>query len=191
MHENELSLSILEWIKLLSATILISNKSFLKEVFKILAKKLENAYDDITIYSTLYYLAFSNPQEGAILTIRGIEYTLEKIPLTSSWISAPYYAYGLKAGNKQSIIIFQGTAYPTDNGFISGLLADTSPYGAIGTQLYSREQKRLQRWIDLEYQKTGTPAMCIGQSLGGAMSLHCHINQYNKSTCPYKTRKNY
>ena len=63
-HENELSLSIIEWIKLLSATILISNQSLLQEVFTILAKKLENAHDDITIYSTLSYLAFSNPKEG-------------------------------------------------------------------------------------------------------------------------------
>lgn len=182
-ESNELSLSLSEWAQLLSATLLFSNKSFLQEFYNVLVQKLEEANDDATIYNTLSYLAFSNPQAGAKLKIRGIEYTLEKIPLTSGWISAPYYAYGLKdnsAAPNQSILIFQGTTYPTDNGFLAGLLGDTVPYGAIGTSLYYRGQERIQQWIDNEYIKTGQRVMCTGQSLGGAMSLHCMINQSEK-----------
>lgn len=180
---NDLSLSLSEWGQLLSATMLFSNESFLQEFHNVLVQKLEEAEDEPTIYSTLSYLAFSNPQAGAKLKIRGIEYTLEKIPLTAGWISAPYYAYGLKdnsAAHNQSILIFQGTTYPTDNGFLAGLLGDTVPYGAIGTSLYYRGKERIQQWIDNEYTQTGKRVMCTGQSLGGAMSLHCKINQSEK-----------
>ena len=182
-ESNELSLNLSEWMQLLSATLLFSNESFLQEFYNILADKLAQADDEATIYSALSYLAFSNPQAGAQLKIRGIAYTLEKIPLTSAWISAPYYAYGLKAEDDQtkpSILIFQGTTYPTDNGFLAGLLADTVPYGAIGTSLYYRGQECIQQWINNEYTQTGQRVMCTGQSLGGAMSLHCMINQSDK-----------
>ena len=191
-REEELSLGFSEWIQLLSATILISSRALLDEFFRLLACKIEQSFADATLsdvkkemilYNALSYIAFTDPKEGATLTIRGVRYSIEKIQLTSGWVSAPYYAYGLKAvndPNAQSIIIFPGTTFPTDSGFLAGLLADTRPHGVVGSQLYSRGQENLRRWISSECERTGTQVMCTGQSLGGAMSLLCHVNQPDK-----------
>ena len=47
----------------------------------------------------------------------------------------------------------------------------------LGAQLYARGQVVLQKWITTQYNETRQPLRCIGQSLGGAMALHCHIHQ--------------
>jgi hypothetical protein len=188
-REDKLSLGLSEWIQLLSATLIKSNLQFSKDFFDALSQKialsfadpeLSDTKKDIIIYNALSYIAFTSPQDGQRLTIKGIQYAIQKIALTSGWLSAPYYAYGLKAvtdKEAQSFLIFQGTTTPADHGFLAGLLADTMPGGAVGAQLYARGQKKIQDWINREYQRTGKRVLCTGQSLGGAMSLHAHVHQ--------------
>ena len=128
-------------------------------------------------------MSYTNLQDTQRLEINGIQYFIEKIKLTSGWFSAPYYAYGLRThayDDHVSYLIFPGTTTPSDNGFLAGLLADTYPWGAIGTQLYKRGQQKIQQWINSEYQRTNRRVMCVGQSLGGAMSIHAHIHQPSK-----------
>ncbi|WP_296618854.1 hypothetical protein [Marivirga sp.] len=191
-RESELSLSFVEWAKLFSATIIKNNHQFSKDFFDALSQKIRTSFEDpnlsnakkeLILYNALSYLAFANPQEDQIITIKGIDYSVEKIQLTSGWLSAPYYAYGLRAltdQDAQSYLIFQGSTTPSDNGFLAGLLADTRPHGTIGAQLYSRGQEEIQQWIDEEHRRTQKRVVCTGASLGGAMSLHAHIHQPNK-----------
>lgn len=187
--EQELSLGFNEWLKLLSATIIIRNRQFSQDFFDALSDKiatssadpeLSDLKKDIILFNALSFIAFADPQEGQTITIRGIKYEIEKIALTSGWLSSTYYAYGLKAvsdTNAQSFLIFQGTTTPSDHGFLAGVMADTRPFGAIGTQLYARGQKNIQSWINKEQQRTKKRVLCTGQSLGGAMSLHAHVHQ--------------
>ena len=191
-REDKLSLSVIEWVQLISATIFISNRTFLDEFFMVIKDKIEAAFKhstlssfkkELILYNGLSYLAYSEPKEGQTIEIGGILYTIQKIPLTSGWLSGAYCAYGLKDMSlqlAQSILLFKGTTFPTDSGFLAGILADTRPHGAVGAQLYSRGQGAIQAWINSEYDRTGKPVICAGQSLGGAMSLHAHIHQPDK-----------
>lgn len=188
-REHNLSLGFLEWLQLLSATLIVRNRQFSQDFFDALSEKitsssadpyLSDLKKDLILYNALSYLAYAAPQEGQIISIKGIDYSIQKIALTSGWVSSTYYAYGLKAvtdKNAQSILIFQGTTSPADHGFLAGILADTRPVGAVGTQLYARGQEQIQNWINTEYQQTQKRVLCTGQSLGGAMSLHAHIHQ--------------
>ncbi|WP_040534266.1 alpha/beta hydrolase-fold protein [Legionella drancourtii] len=188
-REQELSLGFLEWVKLFSATLIVRNRQFSQDFFDALSEKISISFanpdlsdlkKDLILYSALSYIAFADPQEGQFITIAGIDYSIQKIALTSGWISSTYYAYGLTAitdKNAQSFLIFQGTTTPADHGFLAGILADTRPVGSVGTQLYARGQEKLQNWIDSEYKRTNKRVMCTGQSLGGAMSLHAYIHQ--------------
>ncbi len=191
-RDSNLSLHVEEWGKLFFATLIKNNPQFSKEFFDALCQKITTSFadsnlsdikKDMIIHNALCYLAFSDPQAGNTLFIRGTQYTIQKIQLTSGWLSAPYYAYGLKATldpNAQSYLIFQGTTTPADNGFLVGVMADSIPGGAIGKQLYERGKKQIQHFINAEHQKTQKTVLCIGQSLGGAMSLHAHIHQPDK-----------
>lgn len=188
-RENDLSLGFWDWLKLLSATCIIRNQNFSKEFFNALSEKISSSFNnpelsdlkkELILYNALSFIAFADPQDGQILTVNGIQYSIEKIALTSGWLSSPYYAYGLKAVNEptaQSILIFQGTTTPADHGFLAGFLADTKPFGSIGTQLYARGREQIQNWINAENQRTKKRVLCTGQSLGGSMSLHAHIHQ--------------
>jgi hypothetical protein len=127
-HDNALSFNALEWAQLVFTTIIKSNRQFSNFFFDALSEKISVSFEDpglseakkeIILYSALSYLAFANPQDDQTLIIKGINYTIEKIQLTSGWLSAPYYAYGLRASidkNAQSYLIFQGTTTPSDNG---------------------------------------------------------------------------
>lgn len=190
-REDDLSLGFSEWMNILSATLIIRNRQFSRDFFDALASKIASSYidpdlsdlkKDFILYNALSYIPFADPQDGQILTIKGIDYAIEKIALTSGWLSSTYYAYGLKAiidKQAQSLILFQGTTSPADHGFLAGIMADTRPVGSIGSQLYARGQEKLQLWICGEYQRTQKRVLCTGQSLGGAMSLHAHIHQPN------------
>lgn len=190
-REEDLSLGFLEWMKLLSATLIVRNRQFSQDFFDALATKIASSFvdpdlsqikKDLILYNALSYIAFADPQEGQVLQIKGIDYTIEKIALTSGWVSSTYYAYGLKAvtdKTAQSFLIFQGTTTPADHGFLAGVMADTRPVGSVGTQLYARGQDTIQHWINDEYQRTQKRVMCTGQSLGGAMALHTYIHQPN------------
>lgn len=186
---DDFGLTAAEWAQFFCATVFYTPKQFYTEFFNALSKKITETFEDpelsdekkdLILYNALSYLAFANPEEDQSLNIKGMDYSIERIQLTSKWISAPYYAYGLKAKNDDQVpsyLIFQGTTTPADNGFLAGLAADTTPWGAIGTELYRRGQKELQDWIEQESQRTHQRVICTGQSLGGAMSLHAHIHQ--------------
>jgi hypothetical protein len=188
-REGDLSLNYSEWATLAFVTIIKADPKFSELFFDALKVKIQTSFadprlsstqKDIILYSALSYLAFASPHEYQTLCIKEIEYTIEKIPLTSGWFSATYYAYGLKAKHNlkaQSFLIFQGTTTPADHGFLAGIIADTRPHGAVGTHLYSRGQALIETWINKEYERTEKRVLCTGQSLGGAMSLHAHIHQ--------------
>lgn len=188
-HDSEtLSLGAGGWVDLIWSTTIRADKIFSSEFFNALQdkintttqnKQLSHEQKEIIYYNALAYLAFAHPQEGSNLNIDGETFTIHTIPLTSGWLSTPYYAYGLKSEHS-SILIFQGTTVPSDRGFLAGILGDTMPGGAVGASLYRRGKNVLQLWIDNEYLRTGKPVLCTGQSLGGAMSMHCHIHQPEK-----------
>lgn len=187
-NHHDFNLTYVEIIQLLVATCIKRNQTFSRDFFNALTAIIADQANQpmvtdenkIIFYNALSYLAFANPANGQRLKINNIDYRIEKIPLTSGWISAPYFAYGLVALNDHqapAYLIFQGTTTPTDHGFLAGLLADTRPHGAIGTSLYHRGEKVIQAWVTQQSNRTKQRVICTGQSLGGAMSLHTHIYQ--------------
>ena len=138
---------------------------------------------EILSFNVLAFLGYTHPEDGDFVTIRDQKYTIEKIQLTSGWLSSPYYFYGLTLvadPEGQAICIFPGTTVASDRGFLAGLLADTRPGGAIGAGLYERGKKKIQNWINETYQKTNKPVLCVSESLGGGISLRAYVEQPDK-----------
>ncbi len=183
-----------DWVRLIGATVFRKNRSFLDEFKTVLQCNIEAVCCDrglsleqkqVSLFHDLSFLAFSEPESGCRINIPLVgygPYTVERIQLTSGWLSAPYYAYGLvpEARVAPPLLVFTGTAFPTATGFLAGLMADTGPRGSVGRQLYQRGNVALQRWIHQQYQQIGRRVVCTGQSLGGAMGLLCHIHQPDK-----------
>lgn len=188
-HDDEtLSLNKVEWMKLLFAVSIKANRSFTQNFVTALQEKitetdnspsLSEEQKQILRFTALSFLAYAHPQANDQITVNGIRYDIQRIKLTSGWFSAPYYAYGLRSNaiGAESILIFQGTTVPSDRGFLAGLLADTRPVGSVGSMLYQRGKKAIEAWTASEFQRTGKPVICTGQSLGGGLSMLAHINQ--------------
>ena len=144
------------------------------------------------IDNILSFIAYTEPTNGACIYIptlideafENIRYTIQRINLTSDYLSAPYPCYGLipplSHSNVPARIIFLGTTFPTAKGFVQTLMADTAPGGGVGHFLYMQGGSDLKAWINEQFEKTKQAIHCCGQSLGGAMCIQTYIHQPNK-----------
>lgn len=152
-----------------------------------------NMLTDAKINNLLAFIAYTEPTSGSEISIPilvdgefiALSYRIERINLTADEFSAPYVAYGLippEDSHAPAKLLFMGTTYPTAKGFAQTILADTAPGGGVGAYLYHQGKAYIQQWINEYQQKTQQPVQCVGQSLGGAMSIQCYVHQPDKVT---------
>lgn len=126
----------------------------------------------LTIYPYL------DPEEGERIVIPGVTsigqlqentYIVQKIEVTSIPFTSPIVAYGLTPVKEgvDPILVFKGTTFPADSGFILSLMADTAPLHSVGSLIIEHPSKALIAWLG---GKKNVHA--VGQSLGGALAQH-------------------
>lgn len=100
------------------------------------------------------------------------EYTTETIQLTKNWMGSPLMAYGLnpKSTSHPPILLFKGTTYPADDGFIKSLLTDGNIGAAVGEYAFKIGKKAIKEWLDKHPTNQDNKAVIYGKSLGGALS---------------------
>jgi hypothetical protein len=146
-----------------------------------LQAKLEAAKEEIpcarmrSIYirNLLAYYPFFSPERGDKIRLplgeegKLIEYEVVPIELTPSFWVTPLMAYGLQSTEGPSFLLFKGTTYPTDEGYLQSLLTDINPFACVGSYAFQFfAKKRIEKWL-VDHEK----AEVIGASLGGSLSL--------------------
>lgn len=105
-----------------------------------------------------------------------IEFKVEKIKLTPKILGSPVYAYGLTPLNPKKgspVLLFKGTTFPQDKGFLTSIISDFTPLHSVGGGLYEFGKEAIGKWIKDTYKAHNkTPIKVYGQSLGGAMAYH-------------------
>ena len=89
------------------------------------------------------------------------------------------FAYGLEPiahPSAQAHLMFKGTTYPADYGYLTQIFADLTPFETAGESLYQTGQANITAWLDRQPQK---PHVC-GSSLGGSLALLLAIHQGEK-----------
>lgn len=99
-----------------------------------------------------------------------IDYIVERIEMTPSWMGSPLVAYGLHALDSSAppLLLFKGTTYPADEGASLSLLTDLNLFGSVGSYAFAIGKATIQQWLE---QHTATQkAIVYGKSLGGAQA---------------------
>ncbi|WP_367607228.1 hypothetical protein [Legionella sp. W05-934-2] len=142
----------------------------------------------ILIASVLSYVPFSYPEKESVIEIpqlvneqwKMVSCQINPIDLTASYKNIPYvfndddrvWAYGLSPqGNDKDAspwLVYQGTTYPSGNGFMTQLMTDMKPFKTVGHDLYMSGKAEIERWFD---QFPNRKINVTGVSLGGALSL--------------------
>lgn len=125
----------------------------------------------------LSYLPFFDVQDGEVfkvpLSINGkwklICYEAHRLILTPRALGSPVSAIGLTAQNATHLLLFKGTSYPSDEGFMLGLLTDLNPGASVGTYLFYLGKEKIKSWLGSNNVKV------YGLSLGGTMALHTAV----------------
>lgn len=152
----------------------------LRGLFKALYPKLqtlqskeEQFWGEALLGQFLSYYTFFGPENGESIAIpvfedkwHLVDYTVEKIPLTPSWMGSQAVAFGLKPKDKAPpLLLFKGTSYPTDEGFSLQLLSDCNPLASVGSYLFWFGKENIGNWL-----KNNPRARVFGLSLGGSLT---------------------
>lgn len=130
----------------------------------------------------LSYYAYFDPQDGETVKVpqvvngewKFIDYKIERLPLTPSYLGSPMVAFGLESPKESGlppILLFKGTTYPTDDGFALSLLSDINPFSSVGGWAFNSGKETLEKWLQKATANSLCKAHVYGQSLGGALSL--------------------
>ena len=170
-------------------------RSHFQIIFDALFENIQNESQDFwaegLIGHLLSYYTFFDPPSGSKLSVpvcldgkwQKIEYEVEKIPLTPSWMGSPMVAFGLTAFNGPPLLLFKGTSYPADEGFGLQVLSDTNPGASVGGYAFAMAKQTLRKWL----KEKGTKARLFGVSLGGALVQHtvARMPEYIESAFAY------
>lgn len=136
----------------------------------------------------LAYYTFFDPPEGSSLQVpilaegswKLLDYTVERIALTPSWMGSPITAFGLVSKELRAppLLLFKGTTFPADDGFGLSLLADINPFCSVGAYAFKLGKKKIERWLERTTKSSDCKARIFGQSLGGALTLHTAAKLY-------------
>lgn len=131
------------------------------------------------IGNILSFLTYFDLQDGEKIKIPQfinkkwvmVSYTVEHIRLTPKGMGSPMYAFGLvpKSRAARPILLFKGTTYPADKGFILSLLSDLNIGATPGAYAFQLGRSNLKAWLK---KNTKSHSACVyGQSLGGSLAL--------------------
>lgn len=140
---------------------------------------VDNFRFEIMIADLLAYYSFFQPTDYVRIPIFKDKwsmetYAIQPLILTPTWLLDPAIAYGLSNNSSRPILIFKGTTYPTDDGFLISLLADLNPYKSVGTLIMNMGSNVIQEWLEIQTQKS----RIIGKSLGGILACLTTLNYY-------------
>lgn len=143
-------------------------------------KELENLQGallnlEAIISNILAFYAYFDPQEKEQISVpvctKGqwemVDYTVHRIPLTPRWLGSSMTAFGLTSIGEghPPLLLFKGTTYATDDGFLLSLLSDINPFASPGSYALCMGKSKILNWCD-KLPKVRV----IGQSLGGTLS---------------------
>lgn len=142
-------------------------------------KKEEIPVVESLIGNILSFLTYFDLQDGEEIKIPQytknkwvmVSYTVEHIRLTPKWMGSPMVAFGLvpKSKSARPILLFKGTTYPADKGFILSLLSDLNIGATPGSYAFQLGRSNLKAWLK---KNTKRQSACVyGQSLGGSLAL--------------------
>lgn len=123
----------------------------------------------------LAFIPFVNAQDKDIFlipcknsdnTYSIVEYEVKILQLAITRFSGPMQAVALtpKDSNYGPILSFSGTTYPAADSFATTVLADFTPFNAVGEAI---DLSEVEKWI-----KDKSNVQLIGASLGGALCFH-------------------
>lgn len=148
------------------------------DLIKHSPKKKEEIFHTQEIIGNLLSLyIYMDPQNGEVVEVpklidgkwEKVAYHTQKIQLTPSWMGSPIVALGLTAKNAPPQLIFKGTTYPADDGFLLSLLTDLTPMESVGQTAFTQGGKVLSHWLRTHTDNGHNPAEIYGQSLGGSL----------------------
>lgn len=140
----------------------------------------ESTHFEIIVGDLLSLIPFLRPEDKSTLAVpiqidgkwQLAEYQVESIPITPKWMGSPYMAYGLnpkKEGSAPPLLLFKGTTYPTDKGFLISLLIDLNPFASVGSYGFHLGKNKIKEWLDA-HTTQNKKAIIYGKSLGGAQA---------------------
>jgi hypothetical protein len=143
------------------------------------------------LYHILAILPFAEPKDGDSFNvpqkIKGqwvqIPYTVERIPLIGQEAGTTYNAYGLvppaEIPHAQALLLFMGTnPLPSAEGGGITFWADFLPGLSVGEAIFLHGRDKINNFIN-RFKKI----RCVGQSLGGSLSLLVHESYPTKVSC--------
>lgn len=159
-----------------------------------LQSKEEHFWGEALVGQFLSYFTFFGPYDGEEISLpieidgtwHLIDYTVEKIPLSPSWMGSQSFAFGLKPKQEAPpLLLFKGTSYPTDEGFGLQLLTDFNPLASVGSYLFWLGRSNIEKWL----KKGSSKSRVFGLSLGGALTQHAalHFPDRIESAFAYNT----
>ncbi len=189
--------SLIELLKqpsLLKAIVWKKDPELLKEARELVQGMLDDIYGEVStreltpqeslhfeiiVGDLLSLLPFLRPENNSELKVpiqidgkwQMAVYQIEAVPITPKWMGSPYMAYGLSPKNKETVpplLLFKGTTYPTDKGFLMSLLIDLNPFASVGSYGFHIGKDIIAKWLD--DHTTYNKAIVYGKSLGGAQS---------------------
>lgn len=151
---------------------------------------------ELLIGNFLSYYAFLGPITGNSLDVpvkidgewQSCKYTVETMDLTPKWLGSPIRAFLLKPDNENQkappLLIYKGTTYPTDDGFLMSLMTDINPAAGVGSYAFATGRKKIKKRLE-EVCTNNRKVRTYGASLGGKLAVLTGIH------CPDKVEKVY
>ena len=160
-------------------------QSLLKDLFQQAKEQSNHSFHyEVIIGELLALLPFLDPEANGSLQVpmqiknewRMVDYEIEKLEVSYQEGLSPYVFYGLKAKNSCAppLLLFKGTTYCTDDGFLVSLLADLDP--TVGGQLFEKGKKQMDTWLIKETNQGQNRALVYGKSLGGALARRAALH---------------
>jgi len=130
--------------------------------------------------NVLALLPYSYPEDGTELIVpvlyKNMEvlteiYVIEGIPMSLTSLASPMRALGLTSKDSSDvdvppILSYMGTTFPGGDGYITSMLADSTPGHQVGGYLYKQNKETIDAWFQGKQNVEVT-----GISLGGALAL--------------------
>lgn len=151
----------------------------IQKIFNQIIKNEPPHNENVEILTTrlMSIIPYLDPSPGEEITIPffekgsavGVVYKAEEIKITNYPFTSPLIAYGLTPKNQShpSFLLFKGTTFPGDSGFLLSLLADSTPFHSVGSWVIEHPTTALTQFMD-----KSSEIVAVGQSLGGALAQH-------------------
>lgn len=144
----------------------------------------ESFHFEMIIGDLLSLYPFLSPEQNETLRVpvlvdgkwQLIEYKVDRLSLTPAWVGSPLVAFGLvpQTASAPPLLLFKGTTYPTDDGFLLSLIVDINPFASVGDYGFKLGEKIISNWLNKH--AAASKAIIYGKSLGGALARQAALS---------------